>query len=352
MYRLLTLAMAALVLAGCRGQSPPASDPFLGRVRVAPPGTGSVSAGPADPYYRGPPNVAMPPASSPTLAPPNVSQGVPSAAPPGSGDGFRGSSVPAIRIPNPSPPESRAPSAEFASATLGGTPGNSTAAPREKSQPPAAHGRVSVTAATGPLAGRPRVIRILPPRPKPGPGTPRTPDRHAAVDAEPPEPRRLNVPTRAIDIRDLPKSGTTAGRIASAPGDGPAAESGGFRPVSGTQPSGDSSVVRAAVGTSEVAGGTNPGQFGPRTNYGQDPDYAWVRGRLEYSEIDRRWKLRYIPVDGETDEYGGSMVLSDPALLAGCERGDFVEIRGSVAEQDPKRGFAPTYQVAEVKRLK
>ncbi len=94
-----------------------------------------------------------------------------------------------------------------------------------------------------------------------------------------------------------------------------------------------------------------PAEFTPQPNYGHDPDYKFLRGKLEYSQIDRRWKLRYIPIDGRTDRYGGSVVLPDTSLLSGCERGDFIEVRGQIGRHDPKKGFAPTYQADEVKRL-
>ena len=148
---------------------------------------------------------------------------------------------------------------------------------------------------------------------------------------------------------DLPKAGTSR----SASGSQVMPDSGGFRLVSGTEPADGSAGVTAAVGTSPAATNASAAaEFTPRADYGHDPDYAWVRGKLEYSEIDRSWKLRYIPVDGETDKYGGSMVLPDPSVLTGCQRGEFVEIHGRVGHQDLNKGYAPTYEVAEVKRLK
>jgi hypothetical protein len=77
-----------------------------------------------------------------------------------------------------------------------------------------------------------------------------------------------------------------------------------------------------------------------------------LHGKLEYSQADRRWKLRYIPIDSEMDGYGGSVVLSNEAALAGFERGDMVEVRGKVKPQDPpQRGFSPLYEVTEIQRL-
>ncbi len=86
--------------------------------------------------------------------------------------------------------------------------------------------------------------------------------------------------------------------------------------------------------------------------FGWADDYSRLRGRLEYLASDRCWKLRYIPIDGRTDDYGGSVVIEDSADLSGFERGDLVEIRGRIAKQ-PEEGadFAPTYHVANIRSL-
>lgn len=333
MKRLLALVIAVLVFSGCRAQAPPAADPFFGRTRVTPPGTGAISAGPADPYYQGTPGVVVPQTPAGTIAPPAVSIGVPSDTPPSGGFDNRGSSSPGIRIPSPSQPGTRVPPPSFVEVT-----------PAPSSQ------AAQTPAATGTLAGRERVIRILEPRPRASEDSRQATDGHPTVAAAPGEPRRLGVATRAVDIMELPEAGTSR----SASSDRTAPDSAGFRLVSGTGPADDSAGVTAAVGSSLAA--TNDAaaaaEFAPRAGYGYDLDYAWVRGKLEYSEIDRCWKLRYIPVDGETDRYGGSMALPDASVLTGCERGDFVEIHGRVGHQDLKKGYAPTYEVAEVKRLK
>ena len=89
-----------------------------------------------------------------------------------------------------------------------------------------------------------------------------------------------------------------------------------------------------------------------RGRFGWADDYSRVRGRLEYLESDHVWKLRYIPVDRKTDDYGGSVVIEDPASLSGYERGDFVEVRGRiVAEPEEGTDFAPTYQVTSIRSL-
>jgi len=102
-----------------------------------------------------------------------------------------------------------------------------------------------------------------------------------------------------------------------------------------------------AVEPAATAAGSDT--FAPRGNYAHDPGYGWLRGRLEYSQADRRWKLRYIPVEGATDNFGGSVVIANPAAISGYERGDFVEIRGRLKSADSgDRGFAPEYEVSQV----
>ena len=66
-------------------------------------------------------------------------------------------------------------------------------------------------------------------------------------------------------------------------------------------------------------------------DYAFAPDYAWLRGRLEYSQSLAQWKLRYIPIDGKTDQFGGSVVLPNSPALEAFKPGDRVAVRGSLA---------------------
>jgi len=312
MRSLLVLVVASSLFCGCRCQAPPAVDPFFGRTRVEPPATGCISSAPVDPYFR-----------APTV----------------------GTSSRAMEPRAPTPIDASAP----ATARREGPPSGAT------------------------LAGRQRVIRILQPRPKTAQRPSADPGPGSLTGPTAPEQERAATNRRVVDIMELPKAGTpgTASKIPSA------AQPGGFRLVSGTttassessespespESPGVSAVSKTSrssddsaqftVVASSASGDEEDAtkQFTPHANYGHDPAYGWLRGKLEYSQIDSRWKLRYIPIDGKTDKYGGSVVLADPALLGGCERGDFVEINGRLGGQDPKNGFAPTYHPAEVKRL-
>lgn len=143
---------------------------------------------------------------------------------------------------------------------------------------------------------------------------------------------------------ELPKPGTSASATRGSSGSGTSA----VRLASGTNDDGPSRVT-AAVAAAPVDAGA--AEFAPAGQYAHDSQYRWLRGKLEHSQIEGCWKLRYIPVDGATDEFGGSVVLADAKALAGCERGDFVEVRGKPSSGRPKEGFAPTYEVAELKRI-
>jgi hypothetical protein len=83
--------------------------------------------------------------------------------------------------------------------------------------------------------------------------------------------------------------------------------------------------------------------------YGFDADYRWLRGRLEHFRSTNRWKLRYIPIDGQTDEFGGSVVLEDSPLLEDHQSGDFVQVRGElVGDGIDAQSYAPRYRADRI----
>jgi hypothetical protein len=131
------------------------------------------------------------------------------------------------------------------------------------------------------------------------------------------------VPGGAIDIASLPKAGNSA-----------ADRDSGVRLVSGEEELKDEADTKTAADD----------------RYGRGAHYEWLRGKLEYSQVDRQWKLRYIPIDGATDDYGGSVVLSDQRALSGYKADDFVELRGRISPQ-AKSGYAPEYAVESIHRI-
>ena len=162
---------------------------------------------------------------------------------------------------------------------------------------------------------------------------PKTDYSHASTAAAQETPARP-----PVDILDLPRPGSNGtNRGAAIP-----AGAGGVRVASDTAASTGRNNVLAASG----------GSAADAALYGYDTNYVWLRGKLEYAQADGQWKLRYIPVDTDSDGYGGSVVISNAAALSGYERGDLVEVRGRVQLQQAKKGFAPPYEVSEIKPLR
>ncbi|HEY1785876.1 MAG TPA: hypothetical protein VGG30_10020 [Pirellulales bacterium] len=138
-------------------------------------------------------------------------------------------------------------------------------------------------------------------------------------------------------------------------------------PIGSTEPNDQTATLAMAAAPSSViqtgwnepaeatatapAGGARSAGSAARASqaYGYDPSYGWVRGRLEYSASQQQWKLRYIPIDGATDQFGGSVVLAGGATLQGLRAGDFVTAQGRVVgASKPGRGFSPRYEVASI----
>jgi len=237
MSRTLAVLVFSVILIGCRSSTNQGPvDPFLGATRVPPPSTGSVYTPPSDPYYSPqqhlPPQSGAPSSLGPHAILPGASARQPfdSSGPPHSAEGW-----------------SATPS--FAGAALVAE----TATPDLRPRPDPRMG----SAAT---VNREPIIRILEP--------PRQP-----VRAQSPSPSQP-VPSRIVNIVDLPRApGTT--------------EASGFRTVSATQPRDSASPVVRAVAEQPVE------TFSPSPGYyGFDSSYASLRGRLEYSQVDQRWKLR------------------------------------------------------------
>ncbi len=128
-------------------------------------------------------------------------------------------------------------------------------------------------------------------------------------------------------------------------------------------PGGDSGVVQASwiepdSGSAERSASTSSSTgmsssssapTGPAGLYGYEPSYASLSGRLEYSESARQWKLRYIPIDGQTDQFGGSVLLADSSRIEGFKPGDFVSVRGSITSAgQSSRGFSPRYELSQI----
>ncbi len=87
--------------------------------------------------------------------------------------------------------------------------------------------------------------------------------------------------------------------------------------------------------------------------YAHGDGYEWLHGKLEYLQSSKQWKLRYIPIDGRTDGYGGSVLLPASPALDSFKPGEFARVEGIVGPRDPlSRGFSPVYQVQQIAPLR
>ncbi|MFH1918861.1 MAG: hypothetical protein ABIP48_03095, partial [Planctomycetota bacterium] len=357
MRRLLVWLVAVAVLSGCKGSRIAGPlDPFS-RTRIEPARTGWIMGQPAaDPYYPGSPQAAPPGAAGASqaaqpgpAAPASGSWTTPSQTPPAQGNryappggyNYRGAS--AEPVEEPRSPVATVPGDRI-TIPVAATSSAVAAAGSSPSSPDSA----TIQPVSNPLAGQERIVRTIGPPPRGSAGSRHQGTPPGLLPAAEGEPRRLAVPEGTIDIMDLPAPGPgshTRPPTASTPTH--------IQLVSGTEEFGSRSAASPLVGYSDVQSREGPrvDLFSPRARYGHDPEYGWLKGRLEYSQIDRRWKLRYIPIDGTTDEFGGSVILSNTSLLSGYERGQFVEVHGSLGRsaQDKTPGYAPEFEVQEIK---
>jgi len=352
--------LAALLLAGCRTAQPTAN-PFL-RTTVAPPATGQgavvvpgepyaasapVVTTPAAPAATAPPIVAPAPgAAQPLIAPP-VGPQRDKYSPPGGSYIFHQSSNDRSRkadavdeqvvLTAAAGAPSEKSTVEFADARSHAASGaikravfqdsrlESTAGEGERAEPASETSAVrfvgespSRVAASGDRARR-----------KPsGSGNPTL--RLTAGDSGP------SVDSRFRDARDEPREPSSA-RLVAGSAEVDASTTAEFVEHSRAR--------RTLVQTAFQPGNSRASA----SDYAHSPDYRELRGRLEYSQSLRQWKLRYIPIDGQTDAYGGSVVLADSPALAQYQPGDLVAARGSVtSEPTGAAGFSPRYQLMAI----
>jgi hypothetical protein len=153
----------------------------------------------------------------------------------------------------------------------------------------------------------------------------------AASDEQ--EPRRLPQADDAIDIMDLPPADNASSKARRA--QRIAASSG--------------KIIRASHAEPALSQRAPVEPFAAQ-RYAYTPGYRKLNGQLEYSLVDRRWKLRYIPIDGGTDSHGGSVVLVGE-LPDEFHAGDFVTVTGRLAGDAAPGEFAPAYEFDRIEPL-
>ena len=375
MKRLLAVLFAAFTLLGCRSNGE-ATDPFFGRATIDPPRTGSV-LGQSEPYYQPsnsasaqataplrpvngpPPSLAAPtPVANPRSYPPSNAPYVsPAANPlpaanPGAGyqyQNYNNRSVPAdptgwhgatTACPPACPPAW--PAVNCAPAyrcvpTCTCPPGTvpvaaqpvCNAAPAAVQTPTYGYQPTPADGSAARLASRPDANRggALPPH-------------YGAASA--PSAYGSN-PGQPLDIGDLPEHHDRSTSTQPPP------SGAAVRPVTATIESPGASRVVQAVANVPVAGGDGSSAAARQTNYAQEPEFQSLRGRLEYSQIDRAWKLRLDPSEGVATE---TVLIANPTVLVGYERGDRIQSRGRLSLPDSAaQGSAPRYEVVDIQRV-
>ena len=333
MNRLLAFGIAAAMVCGCRAPTP-TFDPFQGPPRIPPPGTGHVGQAVPSASYD-----ALQPAVSPAAAAP------PRYTPREGSYQFRSGSVErhdADRLAEnsgtdhqPMLPEQRrdagVTSVTPSRVSTAGFERDVTAADSESQVRQAANWEEE--SARQPVRYDAKIRVVEPPI--------------KAVDSAPVEqnrePARFEPAGPVTEISDLPPTRSAPRATIRAASS---------RSTDSASPQAEETTSDA--GPARLASSVRPtaaGSISNRQRYDYDPQYRTLKGRLEFSESENRWKLRYIPIDGQTDRYGGSVVLADTHQLDGFKPGDFVSIEGAIGKKDPRsRGFDPDYQLQRISR--
>ncbi|MEX0939487.1 MAG: hypothetical protein WDZ59_16610 [Pirellulales bacterium] len=354
------MQICLLAMAGC--QSPQyATDPFLGRQRVPPPYTGTVPPpGAAQPYYQG----APPAGQTPNVMP---SPGPTGATVPGGAYGVPQSSATHPKAVQPGEHEYMAGDTAIARRTpvIQAADGvvHLDSQVQTASAADAGDNRFAVRQASGtaddPLQASPdeSIASAVPNRLQLPSGNRRL------QDISPHQVARATEP--AIEIIEPKYSATPADTLirqlsneTDAPAASPTRQPHVQQPTEPVEITELAPVRRQATGPARVEATAAPSSaqqatepstqrmIGRSERYGYTTDYTRLRGRLEHLKSRDQWKLRYIPVDGETDDYGGSVIIANPDVLESFAPGDYVEVDGHLASNRTDTvSFAPPYTV-------
>lgn len=82
--------------------------------------------------------------------------------------------------------------------------------------------------------------------------------------------------------------------------------------------------------------------------YGQDPDYNWFQGRLEFVESDQTWHLTYNDAPEAVDQLGGDISLSGNLKLTPKDNGAFVRVSGEFDAVKLDRLGKPVFRVSRI----
>ena len=319
------------LLVGCQTQAVPVANPFVGPSVVPPPATRTPAPGTAAPYYPGdtlpgtappvaPPAVA--PQPSPYTSPPTY-QPAPAAAPPATTPGGWGTYPPTSQTPLHGVQPVSA-NIEMGAADSVQVPTDNQSLRFAPVQPAAAEPTVPQTPVTQP---------VVPPTPEQGVAQVQFVNQPSPVDHRP------------VSIREISSRQADAHRGDDAVG------ADGFRPQGSSRS--DDEDNRFSRPVEKAAESATASSVSPEVanRFGFDPQYSWLRGKLEQSPATGQWQLHYVPVQGTKDQFGGAISIANPQVLGNLQNGDYVAVQGQLQMlQIGNQTNVPQYAISVLQR--
>lgn len=113
-------------------------------------------------------------------------------------------------------------------------------------------------------------------------------------------------------------------------------------------------TVRQASGNDDDVQQTNRTELSaderPRV-YGNDPDFTWVKGVVEYDEQSKTWLIMYNDNPQPSDKLGGELTLGRHTSLKNLRSGDAVRIEGDLDQSTQDSLGKPVFQIRRLKKL-
>ncbi len=76
--------------------------------------------------------------------------------------------------------------------------------------------------------------------------------------------------------------------------------------------------------------------------------YQWLRGKVDYDDVERSWNIIYNLVPDETDLYQGSITLADGPILSQLQHDAYVLVEGRPDPQIRDARGRPCYRVERI----
>ena len=321
--RCVSLLWIVCLLVGCRSQAVPVTNPFMGPTVVPAPSTRAPAPGMATPYY---PGEAVP-SSAPPASPPPVTPGGTYGVPPAS-------QTPATQPPGgwnnyPSTSQLNSGDVQPVSASFNLGPQESVSVPTDDGSLRFAQNHADGFEPVTPTA--------------PAPVSPNNNVTPVQFVDQTPTP----VDQRSVTIREI--SSQQAEDYQSRP-----SGQDGFRPQGSSRSAREQNrfsepVEEASTATLEARPVAPTKEVADR--FGYDPQYGWLRGTLEQSPTTGQWNLRYVPQQGQADQFGGTLSIANPQVLGNLQNGEYVAVQGQLQMLQLGTGAnVPTYSISVLQR--